>query len=61
MRGSIIVNQNSAEELSTAIHTAFTMPPAEQHRRMKAMRNSIKDYNVYRWAAEFLRAVAALR
>ena len=61
LKGAIIVNPYSAEELSAAIHTAFTMPPAEQHRRMKAMRNSIKDYNVYRWAAEFLRAVAALR
>ena len=61
LKGAIIVNPYSAEEVSAAIKTAFTMPPAEQHRRMKAMRNTLKSYNVYRWAAEFLRAVAALR
>jgi trehalose 6-phosphate synthase len=60
-RGAIIVNPYSAEEVAEAIHQALLMPKAEQHRRMKMMRSSIRDYNVYRWAAEFIKAVAALR
>ncbi|MBI5456979.1 trehalose-6-phosphate synthase [Candidatus Kaiserbacteria bacterium] len=60
-RGAIIVNPYSAEEVAESIHQALLMPKPEQHRRMKMMRNSIRDYNVYRWAAEFIKAVAALR
>ncbi|TSC86553.1 MAG: trehalose 6-phosphate synthase [Parcubacteria group bacterium Gr01-1014_8] len=60
-RGALIVNPYSAEEVSEAIHRALVMPATEQHRRMRSMRTSIRDYNVYRWAAEFIKAVAALR
>jgi trehalose 6-phosphate synthase len=60
LSGAIVVNPYSAEESAEAIHAALVMPPAEQHRRMKSMRVSVRDYNVYKWAAEFLRAVATL-
>jgi trehalose 6-phosphate synthase len=60
LKGAIVVNPYSIEELGEAIYQALTMSPVEQHRRMKLMRNSIKNYNVYRWAAEFIKAVAGL-
>lgn len=60
LKGAIIVNPYSAEETSNAIHTALTMSPAEQHRRMKVMRNAVKDSNVYRWSAEFLKVLASV-
>ena len=60
LAGAIIINPYSAEESAEAIHQALVMPPPEQHRRMKTMRASVKDHNVYKWAAEFLRAVASI-
>lgn len=59
LHGAIVVNPYSAEETSAAIHQALSMSPAKQHQRMKTMRNSVREYNVYRWAAEFLKAVAS--
>jgi trehalose 6-phosphate synthase len=57
--GALVVNPYSAEETSAAISQALSMSPAKQHQRMKTMRNSVREYNVYRWAAEFLKAVAS--
>ena len=60
MRGALLVNPYSAEETAEAIYTALTMTKTEQHRRMKTMRDSVRDYNVYRWAAELIKALASL-
>ena len=58
--GALILNPYSAEETAEAIHKALTMPASEQHRRMKKMRESAKNYNIYRWAAEFLKTLSNL-
>jgi alpha,alpha-trehalose-phosphate synthase [UDP-forming] len=60
MRGALLVNPYSAEETAEALYQALIMSKTEQHRRMKTMRDSVRDYNVYRWAAEFIKALAAL-
>ncbi|HEY4526646.1 MAG TPA: trehalose-6-phosphate synthase, partial [Candidatus Paceibacterota bacterium] len=60
MKGAILINPYSAEETAESIHKAITMPKTEQHRRMKAMRASVRDYNVYRWSAEIIKALAEL-
>ncbi|MBI5530972.1 MAG: trehalose-6-phosphate synthase [Candidatus Doudnabacteria bacterium] len=60
LKDAIIINPYSAEETAEAIYKAITMPAAEQHRRMKKMREAVKNYNIYRWAAEFLRAIINL-
>ncbi|KKS44232.1 MAG: Alpha,alpha-trehalose-phosphate synthase (UDP-forming) [candidate division CPR1 bacterium GW2011_GWA2_42_17] len=60
LTGAIIVNPYSAEEIAETIHKALTMSPTEQHRRMKSMRNSVKNYNIYRWAAELIKSIVSL-
>ena len=60
LKGALIVNPYSAEEVAEAISKALAMSPAEVHRRMKVMRNAVRDSNVYRWSAEFLKTVANL-
>ncbi len=60
LKGALIINPYSAEETAEAIFKAINMPPSEQHRRMKKMRESVRDYNVYRWAAEFLGSINRL-
>ncbi|MCE9541861.1 trehalose-6-phosphate synthase [Candidatus Kaiserbacteria bacterium] len=58
LKGAILINPYSAENTAEAIHKALTMTPADQHRRMKSMRNSVRDYNVYRWSAELIKTLA---
>jgi trehalose 6-phosphate synthase len=60
LKGALVVNPYSAEETSEAINTALTMSLTEQHKRMKKMRESVKNYNIYRWSAEFIKAVTSL-
>lgn len=60
MKGALVVNPYSAEETSSAIHAALAMPRAEQHRRMKTMRASVRDYNIYRWSAELIKSLIQL-
>ena len=60
LKGAIIVNPYSAEETSEAINTALNMPLPEKEKRMKKMRESVKNYNIYRWSAEFIRAITSL-
>ncbi len=59
MGSALIINPYSAEETANAITKALTMPGAEQKKRMKRLRGSVRDYNIYRWAAEFIKAVAS--
>jgi len=51
---ALIVNPYHVEETADAIHQALTMPPAEQRERMAAMRMTVRESNVYRWAARML-------
>jgi trehalose 6-phosphate synthase len=58
---ALIVNPFALEETAGAIHIALTMPAMERHRRMVRMREAVHINNVYRWAAEFVMALATLR
>jgi trehalose 6-phosphate synthase len=60
LKGALLVNSYSAEQTAEAIFQALTMPPAEQHRRMRSMRNAVRNYNVYRWSAELIKSLAQL-
>ncbi len=60
LKGALLINPYSAENTAEAIFKALTMSPTERHRRMKTMRNSVRDYNVYRWSAELIKALTHL-
>ncbi|OGI81064.1 MAG: hypothetical protein A2W59_01475 [Candidatus Terrybacteria bacterium RIFCSPHIGHO2_02_41_19] len=60
LKGALIINPYSAEETSEAINTALNMSLVEQRKRMKKMRESVKNYNIFRWSAEFIKAVVSL-
>lgn len=42
LKGALIINPYSTKEISDAVYKGLTMPPAEQNKRMKTMRNSIE-------------------
>lgn len=60
LREALIINPYNGEQTAEAIHTALTMPKAEQQKRMTRMRNLLKSYNIYRWSAELLKTMVEL-
>ncbi|KAB2873451.1 MAG: trehalose-6-phosphate synthase [Ideonella sp.] len=54
MTEALIVNPYHVEESADALHRAATMPVAEQRERMGALRMTVRENNVYRWAGRML-------
>jgi trehalose 6-phosphate synthase len=61
LQAALIVNPYHTEQVAEAIHRGLTMPPDEQRRRMQALRATVRDHNVHRWAASLLLDAAQLR
>lgn len=58
-RGALIVNPYDVEDVAEAIHHAVVMPIEERHQRMRKMRRSVREYDIFRWVDSFLRAAIA--
>jgi len=56
---ALSVNPHDIDGLGSAILDALSLDRAEQDRRMRAMRTVVRRHDVYRWAREFLDALAA--
>ncbi len=55
---ALIINPYDTEEFAAAIHQAITMDAKERRQRMTRMRLRIEEFNIYRWAADFLTELA---
>jgi trehalose 6-phosphate synthase len=55
-RGALLVNPYDVEGVADAIQRAFHMNKDERQARMKQMRRSIREYDVFWWVDSFLRA-----
>ncbi len=51
---AVLVNPHDIDGLKAALLEAMNMPEREQERRMKSMRAQVKNYDVARWADEFI-------
>lgn len=51
---ALIVNPNNVVQMSETIKAAITMPAEEQERRMKALRDVVKRYNINYWVQTFM-------
>lgn len=60
LKDALIVNPYNGEQTADAIKEALEMKDAEQIKRMRAMREVIENYNVYRWSADFLKSIVNL-
>jgi trehalose 6-phosphate synthase len=58
---ALVVNPYDLEEASAALATALAMAPGEQEERMRAMREYVAEFNVYRWAGRMLTDAARVR
>jgi trehalose-6-phosphate synthase len=61
LTGAVQINPYSIEEFADAIKYAIELPPEERRRRMQKMRSIIKENNVYRWAANIITDLTALK
>jgi len=57
LRTALRVNPYDVNGIAEAMERALLMGPAEVRRRMRAMRRSVLENDVHRWAARFLHAV----
>ncbi len=58
---ALIVNPYDARGMADALDAALRMPPEVQRARMEAMRELVRQRNVYLWAVQMLLDVARLR
>lgn len=58
---ALLVNPFCISETAAAIEAAITMPRQERRARMRLMRRTVMDNNVYRWAGHMLLDVAQVR
>lgn len=58
---AILVNPYSTEEFADSIKLAIEMPKEEKQRRMENMRKIITENNIFRWAANIITELVALK
>jgi trehalose 6-phosphate synthase len=57
---AILVNPFATDQFADAIKQAIEMPPDQQSQRMRRMRDSVKENNVYRWAGKIVNEMKRL-
>jgi len=55
-RSALLVNPYDIESVADTIHRAYHMDKAERQARMRRMRRSIREYDVFWWVDSFLHA-----
>jgi trehalose 6-phosphate synthase len=58
---ALIVNPYDTEQFAEAIRYGLEMEVGERRARMQRLSRQVEEHNVYRWAANFLAALAAER
>ena len=61
LRDALIVNPYDIEQLTEAIRFALVMDPSERSARMHRMRQIVKNFNIYRWAADLTTDLCEIR
>jgi trehalose-6-phosphate synthase len=61
LHDALAVNPYDIEQVAETIRRALEMPQEERHARMQQMRRTVKEHNVYRWAAELISELAEIR
>ena len=51
---ALIVNPYATEDFADSILEAVTMPAGDRQRRMRRMRATVRENNIYKWAAQLL-------
>ena len=54
LTGAILIHPYDREDFSNGIFQALTLPKKERKKRMKKMRQVVKQNNIYRWAGKII-------
>jgi trehalose 6-phosphate synthase len=54
LRDALIVNPYDVEQMAEAIRHALEMEPEEKSARMRRMRETVREHNIYRWAGNLI-------
>ncbi|HZQ94445.1 MAG TPA: trehalose-6-phosphate synthase [Candidatus Sulfotelmatobacter sp.] len=60
LRDALQVNPYDIDQMAEAIRAGLEMDPDQKQARMRNMRRTIEEHNVYRWAASLITAVSEL-
>ncbi len=61
LRDALLVNPYDIDETADALHVALEMEPEDKVLRMQRMRKTVRENNVYRWAANLVAELCELR
>ncbi|MBI4655527.1 MAG: trehalose-6-phosphate synthase [Elusimicrobia bacterium] len=61
LRDALIVNPYDVEQMADAIYYGLNMPAEEVRERMKRMRQTLRDNNIYKWAATLIEELTKIR
>jgi trehalose 6-phosphate synthase/phosphatase len=61
LREALIVNPYDVEQMAEAIRLSIEMEPAEKVRRMRRMRETVREHNIYRWAGDLIEELTRIR
>ncbi|MDD5222657.1 MAG: trehalose-6-phosphate synthase [bacterium] len=61
LHDALMVNPYDIEEMADAIYAALTMKPDEKTERMRRLRQTIRERNIYRWAGTLVSALVRMR
>ncbi len=60
LKEALIINPYDIEKTAESIKIGLEMPQSEQTKRMRKLRESIKNNNIYRWSAEIIKTIVSL-
>jgi trehalose 6-phosphate synthase len=55
---ALLVNPYATDQFADAIEHAITMPKSERQKRMRKMREVVRENNIYKWAADIISELA---
>ncbi|HRY30443.1 MAG TPA: trehalose-6-phosphate synthase, partial [Elusimicrobiota bacterium] len=61
LRDALVVNPYDIEKTADALREALEMPAEEKTNRMKKMRETVKEHNIYRWAGTLIEELTRVR
>jgi len=58
---ALLINPYDAGETANILSEALSMPEEEQARRMRAMRQTLEEHNIYDWACDLITAIHRIK
>ena len=61
LRDALIINPYDIDQVAEALRSALEMSPEERLSRMRRLRETVKENNIYRWAGNLITELTEVR